>query len=828
MKKYDVSGMSCAACSARVQKAVEGIDGVEACAVNLLTNSMTVEGDVDPDIVVATVEKAGYGASLSVPSKAKTEPKASQNSEKKDNSLLYRLIFSIIFLAMLMYISMGHIMWGAPLPSALTNNPIGLGIIELLLSAVIMVINQRFFINGFKGIIHRSPNMDTLVAMGSAAAFLYSTVILYTMGAGHNAENLHSSLHGLYFESSAMVLTLITLGKMLEVRAKGKTTNAIKALMELTPKTANVYRDGSEITVSVDDVRIGDTFIVRPGERIPVDGTVIDGGSSVDESALTGESIPVDKNIGDAVSAATINRSGILICESTRVGDDTTLSQIIKIVNDASATKAPIAKIADKVSGVFVPIVISISLITLAVWLIVSKDFGFSLARAISVLVISCPCALGLATPVAIMVGSGVGAKHGVLFKSATALEIMGKVKTVALDKTGTVTEGKPRVTDIITTEEATEDELLQIAVSVERNSEHPLAKAICEYGDEKNVQNHNSVSFENLPGNGIKAIIDGAAIYAGNFDLVKNYSNISDGYKAKADELARNGKTPLYFVADGKLIGIIAVADTIRDDSREAVNTLRSMGIRVVMLTGDNKQTAEAIGREAGITEVIAEIKPDEKEQAIRELQDLGRVCMVGDGINDAPSLTRADIGVAIGSGTDVAIESADVVVINSRLSDVVSAFKLSRAVTRNIHENLFWAFGYNVIGIPLAAGVFIPILGWELEPMFGAAAMSISSFLVVSNALRLNFVKLKNRSKDKKIKKEKKEMKKTIYVTGMMCMHCEARVKKLLEATEGIASAEVSHEKGTAIVTLSSDVSDSTLKALIEADGYKVTDIK
>ncbi|MBQ8848923.1 MAG: heavy metal translocating P-type ATPase [Clostridia bacterium] len=826
MAKFDITGMSCAACSARVQNAVEKLDGVDSCAVNLLTNSMIVEGDVAPEAVISAVEKAGYGASLSA-EKNKTAERRKNNSTKDnrmDKELLYRFIFSVAFLAVLMYISMGHIMWGAPLPTIFSDNPVGLGLIQMLLAVMIMVVNQRFFINGFKGLIHFSPNMDTLVAIGSLSAFLYSTVLLYSMTGTHNMDEVHSGLHGLYFESAAMVLTLITLGKLLEARAKGKTTNAIKELMELAPKTAVVVRDGKEMTVAVDDVRIGDAFIVRPGESIPVDGVVLDGVSSVDEAALTGESIPVDKTVGDAVSAATINKSGVLRCEAKRVGEDTALSQIIKIVNDASATKAPIAKIADKVSGVFVPIVIAIAVVTLIVWMIVSGDFGFSLARAISVLVISCPCALGLATPVAIMVGSGVGAKHGVLFKNATALEIMGKVKTVALDKTGTITEGKPRVTDLICADDVSEAELLSVAASVEHNSEHPLAKAIIEYALENSIAYSSVTDFENMPGNGIKAKLDGKTVYAGNFDLIKDKVTVSNEYVKQSELLAENGKTPLYFVVDDKIIGMIAVADTIREDSRAAVNKLKNMGIHVVMLTGDNPKTALAIGKEAGIDEVFAEIKPDEKEKTVRLLQEEGRVCMVGDGINDAPSLTRADVGVAIGSGTDVAIESADVVIIKSRLSDVVSAVKLSRAVTKNIYENLFWAFGYNIIGIPLAAGLFIPLLGWELDPMFGAAAMSISSFLVVTNALRLNFVKLKKQSK----KKEKRQMKKTIYVTGMMCMHCEARVKKLLEATDGVLSADVSHEKGTAVVTLSKDISDDTLRSLIEADGYKVTEIK
>ncbi len=825
MKKYDITGMSCAACSARVQKAVEGLDGVCGCNVNLLTNSMTVDGDVSEDIVISAVERAGYGASAADGKKVGATQKK-PDMDNGDKTLVYRLIFSCVFLIMLMYVSMGHIMWGAPLPSFLADNPLGLGLIQLVLSALIMVINQKFFIGGFKGLVHRSPNMDTLVSLGSLSAFIYSTVMLYRMTSEQDIHVLHDMLHGLYFESAAMVLTLITLGKLLESHAKGRTTNAIKELMELAPKTASVIRDGVETKISVDDVRIGDIFVVRPGESIPADGVVIDGGSSVDESALTGESIPIDKNIGDAVSAATINHSGILYCEARRVGEDTTLSQIIKTVNDASATKAPIAKVADKVSGIFVPIVIAISAITLGVWMIVSKDFGFSLARAISVLVISCPCALGLATPVAIMVGSGVGAKKGVLFKNATAMEILGKTKIIALDKTGTVTEGKPRVTDIIPSTDSDEKELITLAAAIEAGSEHPLARAVMDYGKENDITIPEVIGFENMPGNGVCGYIDGKRIFGGNYELIGERSNIPENFRDISLKLSQNGKTPLYFAYDGRFLGIIAVADTIREDSRDAIGKLKHMGMRVVMLTGDNEATANAIGSEAGIDEVISGVKPEQKEEAVRGLQKQGRVCMVGDGINDAPALTRADVGVAIGSGTDVAIESADVVIVKSRLSDVVSAIRLSRAVTTNIHENLFWAFGYNIIGIPLAAGVFIPLFGWELEPMFGAAAMSISSFLVVTNALRLNFVRLNKKNKIKA--KEIKTMKKTISITGMMCMHCEARVKKLLEGIDGVTSADVSHEKGSAVVTLSKDVADDTFVSLIEADGYKVTEIK
>jgi len=828
LKKYNVSGMSCAACSARVQKAVEKVEGVKSCSVNLLTNSMIVEGDASDESIISAVNKAGYGAATASDVRendnSKIAPK--ENKDKADNVLLTRLIFSALCLLILMYISMGHVMWGAPLPTVLSNNPLGLGMVQMLLSAIIMVINQKFFINGFKGLIHLAPNMDTLVSLGSLSAFLYSAVLLFIISGSHDTNVIHEGLHGLYFESSAMVLTLITLGKLLESRAKGRTTNAIKELMDLTPKTATIVKDNKEITVSVDKVKIGDIFIVKPGESIPVDGVVIDGSSSIDESALTGESIPVDKDLGDEVSAATINRSGALKCEARRVGEDTTLSQIIKIVNDASATKAPIAKIADKVSGVFVPIVIGISIITLIIWMIISKDFGFSLARAISVLVISCPCALGLATPVAIMVGSGVGARHGVLFKNATALETLGKTNIIALDKTGTVTNGEPEVTDIIPAEGVSETKLLSVASCLEKNSEHPLAKAIMNYCVDLNIENFDIKNFESMSGSGVKAEIDGTVAFGGTLELIQNEGTVSDKYIQIATAFSDKGKTPLYFSHDYKFLGLIVVADTIRADSKDAINSLKQIGKRVVMLTGDNERTAKAIANEAGINEVIAGIKPDQKEAAIRELQKDGRVCMVGDGINDAPALTRANVGIAIGNGTDIAIESADVVVIKSRLTDVVSAIRISKATTRNIYENLFWAFGYNIIGIPLAAGAFIPLFNWQLEPMFGAAAMSISSFLVVSNALRLNYIRLK----DKKVIKNKeiKTMKKTIYVTGMMCMHCEARVKKILEGIPGISSVEVDHKSGTAIVTLSSDVQNSTIVSAIEADGYKVTSIK
>ena len=784
---------------------------------------MIVEGDASADMVISAVEKAGYSAMISNTKKPDREKTV---MEKKDDSLLLRLIFSFIFLFALMYISMGHVMWNAPLPLFLSHSPINLGILELLLAAVIMVINQSFFIRGFKGLIHLSPNMDTLVSIGSASAFLYSVAMLFLMSSAHDSATMHKVLHGLYFESAAMVLTLITFGKWLESLAKGKTTNAIKSLIALAPKTANVIRSGKELTISVEDVCIGDVFIVRPGDAIPVDGIVVEGKSSIDEAALTGESVPIDKDIGDSVCAGTINKFGILRCEAKRVGEDTTLSQIIKIVNDAAATKAPIAKIADKVSGVFVPIVIFIALITLIVWGIVSRDFGYSLARAISVLVISCPCALGLATPVAIMVGSGVGAKNGILFKNATAIEVLGKVKTVALDKTGTVTEGHPQVTDVACADGIDRDYFLYIAHSLEKNSGHPLARAICEYCEENTIVPSQVNDFEYLIGSGIRARIGEKDIYAGNFEFIIGHAYIPEKIATLAEGFSEEGKTLIYFAEENMLLGVIALADTVRNDSKEAIRTLQDMGINVVMLTGDNPRAAKAIGESVGIDHIIAEIKPDEKEEKIRELQKNGRVCMVGDGINDAPSLTRADVGVAIGSGTDVAIDSADVVIVKSRLSDVVSAIKLSRSVIKNIYENLFWAFGYNVIGIPLAAGMFIPLLGWELEPMFGAAAMSLSSFLVVSNALRLNLVRL-NKNKITK-ESEKRKMKKTISITGMMCMHCEARVKKLLESMDGVVSADVSHEKGTAVIELSKDISNNILKSAIEADGYKVIDIK
>ena len=808
--------MTCAACSARVEKAVSSLEGVDTCAVNLLTGSMTVEGRATPDNVIAAVVKAGYGASLSESTSKKERPQPEKEGMDEKNILLRRFWVSLGILCLLMYVSMGHVMWGFPLPDYFEKNPTATALLQLLLSAAIMIINQRFFIGGFKAAVRLSPNMDTLVALGSASAFAYSTVMLFVMieKGGHEA---HSLLHGLYFESAAMVLTLITLGKMLEARAKGKTTDALKSLMNLAPKTATVIVGDTETVTEIEKVKVGDIFVVRPGESIPVDGRVLDGKSAVDESCLTGESIPVDKSVGDSVSAATINRSGYLRCEATRVGEDTTLAQIIKIVNDASSSKAPIAKIADKVSGIFVPAVIAVAAVTFAVWMLFGKEFGFALARAISVLVISCPCALGLATPVAIMVGSGVGARKGILFKTATSLEIAGKAKTVALDKTGTVTRGEPSVTNIVTADRVSEGELLEAAYSLEYNSEHPLAGAVKRYAEATGVQRKSLSDFEAHPGGGVSGVLDSTVLRGGNREFV---SLSDEGLALEADRLAGEGKTPLFFGKNGKALGIIAVSDVIKKDSAAAISELKKLGIKVVMITGDNEKTASAIGKEAGVDEVYASVRPEGKEEIVRSLSERGRVIMVGDGINDAPALTRADVGIAVGTGTDVAIDSADVVIMNSRLSDVVAAVKLSRSVVKNIHENLFWAFGYNVIGIPLAAGVFIPLLGWELDPMFGAAAMSVSSFLVVSNALRLNF---KNRRS-----KEKNEMKKTLKIKGMMCMHCEARVKKLLEGMPEIASAEVSHKKGTAVITMASEIDDARLTAAIEAEGYKVLAIK
>lgn len=830
MEQYDITGMSCAACSARVQKAVEKLDGITECSVNLLTNSMAVEGTASPDEIIDAVTKAGYGASVKgsgpeVSAKAQEDAKEAAQ-EKETKKILVRLISSIIVLVALMYVTMGHMMAGFPMPAFFMENPIAIGMLQMLLAATVMVINQKFFINGFKGVIHGAPNMDTLVSMGSAAAFCYSTVMLFLMAGIHDPAEAHEYLHELYFESAAMVLTLITIGKLLESKAKGKTTSALKSLMKLAPQTAVLIKDGKEVTVKIEQVKKGDIFAVKPGESIPVDGVVVKGESTVNESALTGESLPVDKNTGDSVSAGTINKSGYIECEAVRVGVDTTLSQIIQVVNDASASKAPIAKIADKVAGVFVPVVIGIAIVTFAIWMISGKDFGFSLARAISVLVISCPCALGLATPVAIMVGSGVGAKNGILFKTATALEVTGKAKIVALDKTGTITLGEPRVTDILTADGVTEEDLLKCACTLEKKSEHPLAKAIMMYAEGKGLEYPEADSFEALSGSGVKARIDGKVLFGGNRHLMEGHAGIPESFMTKAEELASEGKTPLYFASDKKLLGIIAVADVIKEDSPEAVRRMKDMGIKVVMLTGDNKKTAEAIGRKAGVDKVYSDVLPTGKEKIIRDLQKEGRVIMVGDGINDAPALTRADIGIAVGSGTDIAIDSADVVIMKSTLSDVASAIKLSRAVIRNIHENLFWAFGYNLVGIPLAAGAFIKLLNWEMNPMFGAAAMSLSSFLVVSNALRLNFTKLG----DKKTEEEKTTENRvvTLKIKGMMCPHCEARVKQALEALPEVTEATPDHKKGKATVKLTGNIDEDTLKKAVEGAGYKYLGMK
>lgn len=839
MQKYDVTGMSCAACSARVEKAVKKVDGVTSCSVSLLTNSMGVEGTASSDKIIAAVKAAGYGASLSGGAKQKSGDVGSDALKDTETpALLRRLIASVVFLVVLMYISMGHMMWGWPLPEILAHNHVAQGLIQLILTAIIMVINQKFFISGFKGLIHRSPNMDTLVALGSGAAFVYSTYALFAMTqaqlVGDHAAVM-SYMHELYFESAAMILTLITVGKTLEARSKGRTTDALKGLMRLAPKTAVVVRDGAEQQVEISQVRVGDIFVVRPGESIPVDGVVLEGSTAVNESALTGESISVDKQEGDRVSAATLNQSGFIRCEATKVGEDTTLSQIIKMVSDAAATKAPIAKVADKVSGVFVPIVISIAVITTIIWLFVGEGFGSALARGISVLVISCPCALGLATPVAIMVGNGVGAKNGILFKTAQSLELAGKVDTVVLDKTGTITRGEPRVTDVIPSEGVGENELLYLANSLERKSEHPLAKAILEYAEGLKISGGDVDDFKALPGNGLSGVIGSEEISGGNLKFISTKAKVSDEIQRIALRLSEQGKTPLFFAKGSSLLGAIAVSDVIKEDSPEAVNQLKNMGIRVVMLTGDNERTAKAIGAEAGVDEVIAGVLPDGKESVIKRLRDEGRtVAMVGDGINDAPALTRADIGIAIGAGTDIAIDAADIVLMKSRLSDVPAAIRLSRKTLRNIHENLFWAFIYNIIGIPLAAGVFIPIFGWRLNPMFGAAAMSLSSVCVVTNALRLNFVKIFSSKHDKKIRhknalkntkniKEKSAMTKTLKIEGMMCPHCEATVKSALEEVDGVLSAEVSHTEGKAEVTLSKDVPLEALQKAVEDKGYK-----
>ncbi len=820
MEQYDVTGMSCAACSARVEKAVLEVEGVTDCSVNLLTNSMCVEGTAEEASIIQAVVAAGYGASKK--GAAKQEKNADALADKETPKLLARLISSLGFLLLLMYVSMGHTMWDFPLPSFFENNPIAIGILQLLLSGIVLVINQKFFINGFKGIIHHSPNMDTLVALGSAASFGYSVYSLFAMTVSEHPEHL---LHEFYFESAAMILALITLGKMLEARSKGKTTSALKALMDLTPQTATVIRSGVETTIPIDEVQKGDIFIVRPGESVPVDGRIIEGHSAFDESALTGESIPVEKQVGDSVSSATINRTGFVKCEATRVGEDTTIAQIIKTVSDASGSKAPIAKIADKVSGVFVPIVISIAVVVLVIWLLLGESIGFSLGRAISVLVISCPCALGLATPVAIMVGSGIGARHGILFKTATTLENAGRTEIVALDKTGTITKGTPEVTDIIG-----DDELLSVSYSLEVKSEHPLARAIVKMGEEENAELLDSEEFEIYPGGGLSAVIGGQKVYGGNAMFIESYAKIDADTQKTAEALAQSGKTPIFFAREDRLLGIIAVADTVKEDSKEAINELKSMGIRVVMLTGDNEQTAKAIASTVGIEEIVAGVKPDGKESAIRGLANEGMVTMVGDGINDAPALTRADIGIAIGAGTDIAIDAADVVLVNSRLSDVASAIRISRKTLRTIHQNLFWAFIYNAICIPVAAGAFV-WAGITLNPMLGAAAMSLSSFCVVSNALRLNLTNIhasKNESKTIKHKGEKKTMTKTMKIEGMMCSHCEARVKKTLEEIDGVTEAVTSFKEGTAVVTLSKTVSDDVLTKAITDNGYKIVDIQ
>ena len=850
MEQYNVTGMSCAACSARVEKAVSKVPGVTSCSVSLLTNSMGVEGTADEAAVIAAVEAAGYGASVkgargagagagSGRTAAASAAAGADDDFLKDTEtpkIRRRLIASLCFLVPLMYLSMGHMMWNWPLPEALAENHVAIGIAQLLLTGIVMVINQKFFISGFKGLIHGAPNMDTLVALGSAASFGYSLYALFAMTAAQmngDMAGVMSYMHEFYFESAAMILTLITVGKMLEAHSKGKTTDALKGLMKLAPKTAVIVRDGEEVEVSIDQVRKGDIFVVRPGENIPVDGIVLEGSSAVNESALTGESIPVDKKPGDAVSAATLNHSGFIRCEATRVGEDTTLSQIIQMVSDAAATKAPIAKIADRVSGVFVPAVIAIAVVTLIVWLVAGQTIGFALARAISVLVISCPCALGLATPVAIMVGNGMGARNGIMFKTAVSLEETGKMQIVALDKTGTITSGEPKTTDILPAEETSEEELLTLAYALEKKSEHPLANAILETGRERGVQSDLEVTdFQAVPGGGLTGELDGSRLTGGNLKYISQTAEVTDAVRRQAEELAEEGKTPLFFAKDGKLLGIIAVADVIKEDSPQAVRELQNMGIHVVMLTGDNERTARAIGKQAGVDEVIAGVLPEGKESVIRALKEKGRVAMVGDGINDAPALTRADMGIAIGAGTDIAIDAADVVLMKSRLSDVPAAIRLSRATLRNIHENLFWAFFYNVIGIPLAAGVWIPIFGWQLNPMFGAAAMSLSSFCVVTNALRLNWFKVHDASKDKKIKqnvkKEKTTMEKTITIEGMMCGHCEAAVKKALEELPQVSGAVVSHEKGTAVVTLNAEVADDVLKKAVEDKDYKVTGIQ
>ncbi|MBQ9206458.1 MAG: heavy metal translocating P-type ATPase [Treponema sp.] len=842
MKQYNVTGMSCAACSARVEKAVSKVAGVQSCSVSLLTNSMGVEGSASDDAIIEAVVNAGYGASV----KAGKGSAGAEEDALKDTEtpiLVKRLVSSIVFLVPLMYVSMGHLMWGWPLPAFFDGNHVAMGLVQLILAAVIMVINQRFFVSGFKSLLHRSPNMDTLVALGSTAAFAYSTWAIFAMTGAvvtGDEETVMRLMHDFYFETAAMILTLITVGKTLEAKSKGRTTDALKGLMKLAPKTAVILEDGEEKTVPIESVKKGDIFVVRPGENIPVDGIVIEGASAVNESALTGESIPVDKAAGDKVSAATVNQSGFLKCEATRVGEDTTLSQIIQMVSDAAATKAPIAKIADTVSGIFVPTVIAIAAVTFVVWMILGAEIGTALTRAVAVLVISCPCALGLATPVAIMVGNGMGAKNGILFKTAVSLEEAGKIDIVALDKTGTITEGEPRVTDIFPALGVSEDELLRSAFALEKKSEHPLAKAIVQAAEEKNLTAEEVADFAALPGNGLSATLGGKTLAGGNLSFIEAKASVSDEIKQKATELSESGKTPLFFAHDGKLLGIIAVADTIKEDSPRAVRELQDMGIRVVMLTGDNEKTAQAIGKQAGVDEVIAGVLPDGKESVIRQLQasttlsqqdsrlvslsNQKRVAMVGDGINDAPALTRADIGIAIGAGTDVAIDAADIVLMKSRLSDVPASIRLSRATLRNIHQNLFWAFFYNVIGIPLAAGVFIKLFGWQLNPMFGAAAMSLSSFCVVTNALRLNFFKMK------KTNKKEQKMEKTISINGMMCEHCENHVKKALEALDGVESATASHEEKKAVVTLKAGATldEAKVKAAVEEAGYEFVGIR
>ena len=842
MEQYDVTGMSCAACSARVEKAVSKVDGVTSCSVSLLTNSMGVEGTASPEAIIDAVRKAGYGASRKGSSDEAAAPDSDALADRETLVLKRRLIASVGFLAVLMYISMGHMMWGFPLPSFFNGNHVAMGLVQMLLTIIIMVINRKFFVSGFQSLLHRAPNMDTLVALGSGAAFVYSTYALFAMTDAQvkgDIDAVMGYMHEFYFESAAMILTLITVGKMLEAHSKGKTTNALKGLMNLSPKTAVLLRNGEEVTVPVEQVHRGEQFVVRPGESIPVDGVIVEGTSAVNESALTGESIPVDKAVGDSVSAATINQSGFLRCEATRVGEDTTLSQIIRMVSDAAATKAPIAKIADKVSGVFVPAVIAIAVVTIVVWLLVGQTVGYALARGISVLVISCPCALGLATPVAIMVGNGVGAKHGILFKTAVSLEEAGKVQIVALDKTGTITCGEPRVTDILPAADVTEQELLSAATALEQKSEHPLAKAILQYSEEHQIPASPVTEFQALVGNGLTAKWNGQVLYGGNAGCIAQVTTIPEKVQQQAEMLAKAGKTPLFFARDNQLLGIIAVADVLKEESPEAIRQLQNMGIQVVMLTGDNEQTARAIGKQAGVDHVIAGVLPDGKEAVIRKLSALGKVAMVGDGINDAPALTRADIGIAIGAGTDVAIDAADVVLMKSRLTDVPAAIRLSRAALRNIHENLFWAFIYNVIGIPLAAGVWIPLLGWKLNPMFGAAAMSLSSFCVVTNALRLNLFQLNRSDRDKKLKhavaaiqleqqtgatEKDSGMQVTLHIKGMMCSHCEATVKKCLEAFPEVDEAVVSHTEETAVVSLNAPADLAALKKAVTEQGYKV----